>query len=85
MKFSLLLIAGVLDYMIGEKNHENRMLWKCQLCDYSTKYKSHCADHMYGMHAKEEKVACEGCGVIYTKRTTLRRHRNKCPALQHLK
>ena len=54
--------------------------WTCTLCNYQSKYRHVCLEHMYGRHGDPENLTCEYCGKYYAKRTSLRVHKfNKCP------
>ena len=79
---SLCDFSGVFDFMVRktEPDADGRIVKKicCSLCGYSSKYLTHCKEHMLRKHAEPENIPCQLCGEIISFRPDMRRHLSKC-------
>jgi len=56
--------------------------WVCNECRYGSKSKVNVMEHAEG-HIQGVVHKCKQCNKVFTKKQTLRTHRNKCPAAKH--
>jgi len=56
--------------------------WVCNECRYGSKSKVNVMEHAEG-HIQGVVHKCKQCNKVFTKKQTLRTHRNKCPAAKN--